>query len=151
MILGANNSQSVKSPSLMSVKSVSAWQSIYNVYFYTYVPNFRCLVEESQCGGISQSVFHFPRKEERNRTLYLTTPCLRHALPDYTSNCRQQVQGERRAAQIPKYNLLQHLIFMSALSPYKCTVLLWRHCFVDFSVAIETINHFKLEFHHLHI
>ena len=52
-------------------------------------------------------------------------------------------------ALIHKYNLLQQLIFMSALSLYVCTDLWWRHCFVYFSVAIETINHFIFVFHHL--
>jgi len=118
MMLGTN-SQSVMPP--MSVKIVL--DNLLQCEL-SHVFNLCCLVEESQCGGISQLVFHFPREEERNRTLYPTTPCLRHALPDYTSNCRQQVQGERRAALIPKHNLLLHLIFMSALSPYKCTVLL---------------------------
>ena len=83
MMLGANI-QSVKSLSPMSVKSVSTWLSINNMYFYTYFLNFLYLVEESQCGCTCQFVlFHFQTEEERNRTMYPTTPCLKHALPDY--------------------------------------------------------------------
>ena len=98
------------------VSQDSQFLTIYLQYVIFYIlPQFPLSGGgESVWRYLSTSFVPFPygRREELHHVPDHAVPQARPAR--LHSSCRQQVHGERRAALIHKYNLLQQLIFMSA-------------------------------------
>ena len=117
--------QSVRQVAVADVSQVSQCLTIHLQCVFLYIcPQFPLSGGgESVWRYLSTSFVPFPygRREELHHVPDHAVPQARPAR--LQCSCRQQVHGERRAALIHKYNLLQQLIFMSALSLYVCTVL----------------------------
>ena len=114
--------QSVRQVAVADVSQVSQCLTIHLQCVFLYIcPQFPLSGGgESVWRYLSTSFVPFPygRREELHHVPDHAVPQARPAR--LQCSCRQQVHGERerRAALIHKYNLLQQLIFMSALSLY---------------------------------